>query len=149
MRQHQLQPPAGAKHTRKRVGRGDASQGKTAGKGTKGQKARTGGGVRPGFEGGQLPLIKRMPSLRGFTNIFKTRYHEVNVGVLERFDPQTEVTPEVLARAGVIRNTRLPVKVLGDGTVSKPLTVRAAKFTAGARTKIEAAGGKAEVVTRA
>lgn len=149
MRQHQLQPPAGAKHTRKRVGRGDASQGKTAGKGTKGQKARTGGGVRPGFEGGQLPLIKRMPSLRGFTNIFKTRYHEVNVGALERFDPQTEVTPEVLARAGVIRNTRLPVKVLGDGTVSKPLTVRVAKFTAGARTKIEAAGGKAEVVTRA
>lgn len=147
MRQHQLQPPPGAKKARKRIGRGDASQGTTAGKGTKGQKARTGGGVRPGFEGGQLPIIKRLPSMRGFTNIFKTQYAEINVGQLERFDGTVDA--ELLARAGMIRGRKLPLKVLGDGNLSKPLTIRAAKFTETAKSKIEAAGGTAEVVTRA
>jgi len=149
MRAHQLQPPIGAKHPKKRLGRGDGSRGTTSGKGTKGQKARTGGGVRPGFEGGQLPLIKRLPSMRGFNNIFRTEYAEVNVGLLEKFDPQAVITVETLAKAGLIRGTRLPVKVLGDGNLSKNLTVQAAKFTDAAKSKIEAAGGTAEVVARA
>ena len=149
MRAHQLQPPAGAKHPKKRVGRGDGSRGTTSGRGTKGQKARAGGGVRPGFEGGQLPIIKRLPSIRGFTNIFKTEYAEVNVGLLEQFEAQAEITVETLAKAGLIRGTRLPVKVLGDGNLSKSLTVRATRFTESAKSKIEAAGGKAEVVKRA
>lgn len=149
MRAHQLQPPVGAKHAKKRLGRGDGSRGTTSGKGTKGQKARTGGGVRPGFEGGQLPLIKRLPSMRGFNNIFRTEYAEVNVGLLEKFDAQAVITVETLAKAGLIRGTRLPVKVLGDGNLSKSLTVQAAKFTDGAKSKIEAAGGKAEAVARA
>lgn len=149
MRAHDLRPPVGAKHAKKRLGRGDGSRGTTAGKGTKGQKARAGGGVRPGFEGGQLPLIKRLPSMRGFTNIFRTEYAEVNVGLLEKFDAQAVITVETLAKAGLIRGTRLPVKVLGDGNLSKSFTVQAAKFTDSAKSKIEAAGGKAEVVKRA
>ncbi len=149
MRAHDLHPPVGAKHAKKRLGRGDGSRGTTSGKGTKGQKARAGGGVRPGFEGGQLPLIKRLPSMRGFTNIFRTEYAEVNVGLLEKFDAQAVITVETLAKAGLIRGTRLPVKVLGDGNLSKSFTVQAAKFTDSAKSKIEAAGGKAEVVKRA
>jgi len=149
MRQHQLQPPPGSKKDRKRVGRGDGSQGTTSGKGTKGQKARTGGGVRPGFEGGQLPIIKRLPSMRGFKNIFRTEYAEINVGQLEKFAAGAEVTVETLAAAGMVRSTRLPLKVLGDGEISKNLTVKAAKFTESAKSKIEAAGGSAEVVERA
>ncbi len=146
MRQDQLKPPVGAKHSKKRIGRGDASQGTTAGKGTKGQKARTGGGVRPGFEGGQLPIIKRLPSMRGFTNVFKIEYSVVNVGDLERFEAQSEITKAVLKSAGLVRHIELPVKVLGDGNLSRPLKVQAVKFSESARAKIEAAGGTAEVV---
>jgi len=149
MRPHQLQPPPGSKKDRKRVGRGDGSQGTTSGKGTKGQKARTGGGVRPGFEGGQLPIIKRLPSMRGFKNIFRVEHSEINVGQLEQFDAGTEITAELLALAGMVRNARMPLKVLGDGNLSKNLTVKAAKFTESAKSKIEAAGGSAEVVARA
>ena len=146
MRQHQLQPPPGSKKDRKRVGRGDGSQGTTSGKGTKGQKARTGGGVRPGFEGGQLPIIKRLPSMRGFKNIFRIEYAEINVGQLEKFEAGAEVTAEVLAQAGMVRNARMPLKVLGDGEISKKLTVKADEFSAAAITKIQAAGGQIERV---
>jgi len=143
MRQHQLGPAPGATHRRKRVGRGDGSgHGKTSGKGTKGQKARAGGGVRPGFEGGQLPIIKRLPHIRGFTNIFKTEYAVVNVGDLNRFEGT--VDNAALAAAGLIPNERALVKVLGEGELTKGLTVRAKKFSATARTKIAAAGGAAE-----
>ncbi|MBI2885820.1 MAG: 50S ribosomal protein L15 [Chloroflexi bacterium] len=150
MRQHQLRPPQGAKHGRKRVGRGHGSgHGTTSGKGTKGQKARAGGGVRPSFEGGQLPLVKRLPHKRGFTNIFKKSYAVVNVGSLNGFAPNTEVTPEALAEAGLIPSTKAPVKVLGAGELTQGLVVRAAKFSASARAKIQAAGGAAEELARA
>ena len=150
MRQHQLQPPAGAKRDRKRIGRGGASgQGTTAGKGTKGQKARAGGGVRPGFEGGQLPIIKRLPRIRGFTNIFKVEYAPVNVAQLNRFAEGEEVTTEKLAAAGLIPSASSPVKVLGDGELTKKLTVTAAKFSASARAKIDAAGGSIRELSNA
>ena len=150
MRQHQLKPSPGATHARKRIGRGHGSgQGTTAGKGTQGQKARAGGGVRPGFEGGQLPIIKRLPYKRGFTNIFRIEYTPVNVGLLERFDDGTEVTPERLAEAGLIDSAKEPVKVLGDGDLTKKLTVHAAKFSATARSKIESTGGSAQELARA
>ena len=150
MRQHQLKPPLGSKQSRKRIGRGTGSgQGTTAGKGTKGQKARTGGGVRPSFEGGQLPLVKRMPHLRGFTNIFKKTYAVVNVGQLNSFVTEVEVTPAVLALAGLIPSAKLPVKVLGDGELTKGVVVKAAKFSASARAKIEAAGGRIEETAHA
>ena len=150
MRQHQLKPPLGAKHARKRIGRGTGSgHGTTAGKGTKGQKARAGGGVRPGFEGGQLPLIKRLPHTRGFTNLFKKHYALVNVGQLNRFQEQEEVTPERLAQLGLIPKANQPVKVLGDGDLARGVIVKAAKVSAAARTKIEAAGGRVEEVARA
>ncbi len=150
MRQHQLQPPEGSRHPKKRVGRGDGSgQGKTAGRGYKGQKARTGTSIPPYFEGGQNPTVKRLPFLRGFTNIFRTEYEVVNVGQLGRVAGDAEeVTPERLAAAGLVRGDR-PVKVLGDGALNRAVTVRAAKFTASARQKIEAAGGRAEEITRA
>ena len=150
MRQYQLKPPPGAKHARKRLGRGTGSgHGTTAGKGTKGQKARAGGGVRPGFEGGQLPLIKRLPHTRGFTNIFKKHYAVVNVGQLNRFQEQEEVTPERLAQLGLIPAADQPVKVLGEGDLAKGVIVKAARVSAAARTKIEAAGGRVEEVARA
>ena len=150
MRQHQLKPPSGAKRPQKRLGRGSGSgQGTTAGKGTKGQKARSGGGVRPGFEGGQLPLIKRLPHTRGFTNIFKRTYAVVNVGHLNSFQADLEVTPDTLAQAGLIPTAKGPVKVLGDGDLTKALVVKAAKFSASARAKIEAAGGRVEEMARA
>ena len=150
MREHQLQPPAGSKKDRKRVGRGDGSGfGTTSGKGTKGQKARAGGGVRPGFEGGQLPIIKRLPFTRGFTNIFKIYYAVVNVGTLDSFADNAEVTPETLAAAGLIPSARRRVKILGNGELSKPLVVRIAKCSASARSKIEAAGGRIEEPIRA
>lgn len=143
MRQHQLQPPPGSTHARKRVGRGYGSgHGTTAGKGTKGQKARSGGGVRPGFEGGQLPIIKRLPHIRGFKNIFKVEYAVVNVGDLNGFDGVVDAP--ALAAAGLIPNIRQLVKVLGDGELTKGLTVHAKKFSATAKAKIEAAGGSAE-----
>jgi len=150
MEAHELKPPAGSRHKRKRVGRGNASgHGTYSGRGLKGQKARSGKGTRVGFEGGQTPLIKRLPHRRGFTNAFRVEYAPVNVGQLERFEAGTEVTPEVLRQVGIIKNLRQPVKVLGDGQVSKALTVRVHKFSAAAKEKIEAAGGSVEEVAHA
>ena len=147
MEQHNLKPPVGATKKRKRIGRGDGSgHGTYSGRGLKGQKSRAGGGVRVGFEGGQLPLIKRLPGVRGFTNIFKTEYSIVNINKLAAFDANTEVTPEVLLDAGIIRSLKHPVKVLGDGEIDRPLTVKAHKFSTVAGNKIEAAGGKVEVI---
>ena len=150
MEAHELKPPAGSRHKRKRVGRGNASgHGTYSGKGLKGQKARSGKGPRAGFEGGQTPLIKRLPHRRGFTNIFRVEYAPVSVGQLERFEAGTEVTPELLRQVGIIKNLRQPVKVLGDGQISRALTVRVQKFSAAAKEKIEAAGGSVEEVARA
>ena len=143
MEQNELTPPVGAKHKRKRVGRGDSSgHGTYSGRGCKGQKARSGGGVRLGFEGGQLPLIKRLPRKRGFTNVFKTKYNIVNVGKLAVFSPGTEVTPKELLRAGLINTTDHPTKILGSRDIQHPLLVSANKFSSSAEKKILAAGGK-------
>ena len=150
MEAHELKPPAGSRHKRKRVGRGNASgHGSYSGRGMKGQKARSGGGPRLGFEGGQTPLIKRLPHRRGFTNVFRVEYVPVNVGQLERFEVGTEVTPELLRQVGIIKNLRQPVKVLGDGQISKALTVRVHRFSAAAKEKIEAVGGSVEEVAHA
>ena len=145
MKLHELGPAAGATSARKRLGRGIGSGlGKTSGKGHKGAKARSGGGKRPGFEGGQMPLYRRVPK-KGFTYIFRTEYATVNVGQLEVFDNGTVVTAAMLKEAKIIRKTLDGVKVLGNGELTKKLTVEAAKFTASAKEKIEALGGKAEV----
>ncbi len=142
MQQHELRPPKGAKKSRRRVGRGDSSGfGSFAGRGMKGQKSRTGGGVRPSFEGGQLPLSKKLPMIRGFTNIFRTRYSVVNVDRLAAFPSESEVTPEVLNEVGILRNLKYPVKILGRGELNVPLVVSAHKFSNSARQQIEAAGG--------
>lgn len=142
MRIHEVRPAPGSRRPRKRIGRGHGSGTvKTGGKGTKGQQARSGGGVRPGFEGGQLPIIKRLPFLRGFKNIWRKEYETVNVADLARFAAGAEVTPETLYEKRLVRKRRMPVKVLGDGDINQALTVSAAKFTASARAKIEAAGG--------
>ena len=147
MQAHELRPPKGARHKRKRVGRGDGSgHGSHSGRGSKGQKSRSGGGPRLGFEGGQTPLIKRLPRRRGFTNIFRVEYAPVNLKQLERFEEGTEVTPELLREVGIIKTLRQPVKVLGDGEISKALIVRAHRFSAVAKGKIEAAGGSVEEV---
>ena len=148
MLQNDLRPPGGTKHKRKRVGRGNASgHGTYSGRGLKGQKSRSGAKLRIGFEGGQLPLIQRMSRKRGFTNIFRVDYAEVNLSSLaSRFPAGSEVTPETLMRAGVIKNLKKPVKILGQGDLEGALTVHAHKFSAAARQKIEAAGGKAEVI---
>lgn len=140
-----LVPAEGSTKNRKRVGRGPASgHGKTAGRGMNGQLSRSGGGKRPGFEGGQMPLYRRVPK-KGFTNIFRTEYATVNVGQLEVFDNGTVVTAAMLKEAKIIRKTLDGVKILGNGELTKKLTVEAAKFTASAKEKIEALGGKAEV----
>ena len=146
MMEHEVAPPAGARRSRKRVGRGDAAGGGSyAGRGMKGQKSRSGPGLRPGFEGGQMPLIKGLPMKRGFNNRYKTHYALVNLDTLqERFAPDDRVTPETLRALGIIRRVRRPVKVVGDGELSHPLRVAAHKFTASARAKIEAAGGSVE-----
>ena len=145
MKLHELQPAAGSTTAAKRLGRGVGSGlGKTSGKGHKGAKARSGGGKRPGFECGQMPLYRRVPK-KGFTNIFRTEYATVNVGQLEVFDNGTVVTAAMLKEAKIIRKTLDGVKVLGNGELTKKLTVEAAKFTASAKEKIEALGGKAEV----
>ena len=145
MMEHQLVPHKGARKRRKRIGRGDAAgQGSTAGRGMKGQNSRAGGGVRVGFEGGQVPLIKGLPMKRGFTNIFKTYYTLVNVETLESFEPDEHVTPELLLSRGYLKNLNQPVKILGDGELTKPLTVAAHKFTRTAREKIESAKGTVE-----
>jgi large subunit ribosomal protein L15 len=145
--QHTLKPAPGAKQKRKRVGRGDGSgHGTYSGRGLKGQKSRAGGGVRLGFEGGQLPIIKRLPRKRGFTNIFRDEYITVNVGRLNAFAADAEVTPQSLLEAGLIKSIKLPVKILGDGEINHPLTVKAKKFSSAAKAKIEAAGGRAEEI---
>jgi large subunit ribosomal protein L15 len=142
MKQNELKPSAGAKHKKKFVGRGNGSgHGTYSGRGCKGQKARSGGGVRLGFEGGQLPLMKRLPRKRGFTNIFKTEYNIVNVRQLAVFSPGTEVTPEELLRVGLINTTDQPTKILGTGDIKHPLLISADKFSSSAEKKIVAAGG--------
>ena len=146
MKLHELAPAAGSTTAAKRLGRGVGSGlGKTSGKGHKGAKARSGGGKRPGFEGGQMPLYRRVPK-KGFTNIFRTEYVEVNVGQLEVFTEGTVVNAELLKAAGIIKKTLDGVKIMGNGDLTKKLTVQANKFTAGAKEKIEAVGGKAEVI---
>lgn len=147
MKLHELSPVEGSTHRSKRVGRGHGSGwGKTAGKGHKGQNARSGGGVRPGFEGGQMPLQRRVPK-RGFVNIYRTVYENVNVGELnEKFEDGAVVDAEALLNAGVVKKVCDGVKVLGDGEISKKLTVKAAAFSKSATEKIEKAGGKTEVV---
>ena len=147
MKLHELKPAQGAVKSRKRLGGGTATgQGKTAGRGQKGQKSRSGGGVRVGFEGGQMPLARRLPK-RGFTNIFKKQYTEVNVELLNRFENGTEVTAELLKSTGAVSKIEKDgIKILGQGTLEKAVTVKAAKFTASAQEKIEKAGGKAELV---
>ncbi len=142
MKQSELKPPAGAKHKSKRVGRGDGSgHGTYSGRGLKGQKSRSSGGVRLGFEGGQLPLIKKLPKRRGFTNIFKVEYNIVNVGKLSVFPPGSEITPKELFQAGLIKSLKLPTKILGDGDIHHPLSVSANKFSAATEKKISAVGG--------
>ena len=142
----ELSPAVGSTKAPKRVGRGHGSgTGKTAGNGHKGQNARSGGGVRPGFEGGQMPLYRRLPK-RGFYNKFANNFVEVNVKDLERFDANTEITAEVLKEAGVISKICDGVVVLGNGEITKPLTIKAKKFTKSAEEKIVAAGGKVQVI---
>ncbi len=146
MRLDELQPVEGSKFKAKRVGRGIGSgTGKTSGKGHKGQNARSGGGVRPGFEGGQMPLYRRLPK-RGFNNIFAKQYVAINVSELERFEDGTTVTAELLKESGVVSKTLDGIKVLGRGELTKKLEVKVAKFSASAAEKIEKAGGKAEVI---
>jgi len=146
MKLHELCPAPGSAKKAFRVGRGAGSgNGKTAGKGHKGQNARSGGGVRPGFEGGQMPLQRRVPK-RGFVNIFATVYSTVNVSDLERFENGTVVDADVLREAGLIKKLCDGVKVLGNGELTKNLTVKAVAFSASAKEKIEKAGGKAEVI---
>ena len=146
MKLHELSPAVGSTKAPYRKGRGAGSgNGKTAGKGHKGQNARSGGGVRPGFEGGQLPIYRKLPK-RGFTNHFATKYAIINLSALDAFDNGAVIDLETLVANGVIKNTFDGLKVLGDGEVTKAFTVKAAKFSASAKEKIEAAGGKTEVV---
>jgi len=143
MRLHDLTPPPGARRGRRRVGRGPGSgRGTYAGRGLKGQKARAGGGVPPYFEGGQLPLVKRLPHKRGFTNIFRVEHAAVNLGRLSGFAAGSEVTPQTLVTGGLIKSAvKQPIKILGDGELDRALTIHAHRFSAAARQKIEAAGG--------
>ncbi len=150
MRQDELSPAPGSKKRRKRVGRGDGSgHGTYSGRGSKGQKSRSGYRIRPGFEGGQLPLIKRLPQKRGFVNIFRTEYSIVNIDKLNIFESGTEVTPEKLVAAGIVKSRRHLIKILAGGNINYPLVIRANKFSAAAKAKIEAAGGKVEEVGHA
>lgn len=146
MKLHELKPAEGSTKSRKRVGRGNGSGlGNTAGRGNKGQKARSGGGVRPGFEGGQMPMARRLPK-RGFTNIFAKEYNVVNLSDLEeRFESGAEVTLETLIESGLVKKVLDGVKVLGDGDLTKALTVKVNKVSKTAAEKIAAAGGKVEV----
>ena len=147
MKLHELRPSEGAFKTSKRLGRGVSSgHGKTSGKGHKGQNARSGGGVRPGFEGGQLPLFRRLPK-RGFSNaMFKVEYATINVSDLEKFEDGAVVTPELLKEMGILKKQLSGVKVLGNGELTKKLTVKANKYSRNAIEKIESKGGKAEVI---
>lgn len=146
MKLHDLQPAQGSKQAPKRVGRGCGSGlGKTSARGQKGQKSRSGGGVRPGFEGGQMPLVRRLPK-RGFTNIFAKKYTTINVADLNVFEDGTEITAEFLKDIRFISKVNDGIKVLGEGELEKKLVVKAAKFTKSAQEKITAAGGSAEVI---
>ncbi len=146
MKLHELKPAEGSRKERNRVGRGIGSgNGKTAGRGTKGQKSRSGGGVRLGFEGGQTPLFQRLPK-RGFTNINRKEFAIINLDVLNRFEEGTEITPELLIETGVVSNEKSGIKILANGKVEKKLTVKAHKFSAAAKEAIEAAGGQTEVI---
>ncbi len=147
MKLHDLRPASGSQKRRKRVGRGIAAgQGKTAGRGTKGQGARSGGGKGPYFEGGQLPLVRRLPFKRGFTNIWRVEYTEVNLDRLDKFEGGAEVSPETLYEAGIIKSAKKPVVILARGDLDRELTVKAHRFSTSARAKIEAAGGTVEVL---
>ena len=146
MKLDDLRPASGSTKKQKRVGRGDGSgHGKTACRGHKGQRARAGGGTRPGFEGGQMPLQRRLPK-RGFHNPFKVEVAIVNLDQLERFSPDSEVNPESLSKEGLVHGKNCRIKILGDGALNKSLTVKAHGFSAKAKEKIEAAGGKAELI---
>lgn len=147
MKLHELKKNPGATHSKKIVGRGPGSGlGKTSGKGHKGQNARSGGGVRPVFEGGQLPLYRRLPK-RGFSNAkFKTEYAVINVGDLNRFDEGTVITPELLKETGIVKKQLAGIKVLGDGEIDKKITIRAHRFSSAALEKLEKSGSKAEVI---
>ena len=148
MKLHDLKPADGSKKSRKRVGRGIAAgQGKTAGRGVKGQNARSGGGVRPYFEGGQLPFVRRLPYQRGFVNIWRVHHEAVNLCRLDGFEANSVVSPETLAEQGIIKSEKLPVAILGHGDIGRPLTVRTHRISASARSKIEAAGGTVEILT--
>ena len=147
MRLHDLKPAEGSRKKKKRVGRGTGSGlGTTAGRGMNGQNSRSGGGVRPGFEGGQMPLFRRLPK-RGFTNArFKKQWTILNVTDLNVFEDKTDVTPEILLEKGLIKSLKFGIKILGDGELNKTLNIKANKFTQSAIKKIEAAGGKVEVI---
>ena len=145
MKLNELSPPDGSKKARKRLGRGvGGGTGKTAGRGTKGHKSRSGGGVRPGFEGGQMPIHRRLPK-RGFTNIFKKQYAVINIRDLERFEADTVVDEGELIRAGLVKGKRDGIKLLGNGEIKHPLTIKVNKVSQTAASKVEAAGGKVEV----
>lgn len=147
MKLNELSPAPGSRKNAKRVGRGNGSgHGTFSGRGCKGEKARAGFKMRPGFEGGQLPIIKRLPEKRGFTNIFRQEFSVVNTDKLNVFASGAEVTPESLLSAGLVKSLRQPVKILAMGDISHPVTVKAHKFSAAAKAKIEAAGGSAEEV---
>jgi large subunit ribosomal protein L15 len=146
MRLNELSPPKGARKNRKRLGRGVGSgHGKTAGKGAKGQNARSGGGVRPGFEGGQMPIQRRLPK-RGFTNIFRKTFAEINIRDLSRFESGSLVDESALVRSGLVSGKRDGIKLLGKGTIAYPLSIKVHRISKGARAKIESAGGKIEVI---
>jgi len=150
VRQDELSPAPGSKQKRKRVGRGDGSgHGTYSGRGCKGQKSRSGYKIIRGFEGGQMPLIQRLPKKRGFVNIFRVEYSAVNINKLNIFESGSEVTPEKLAAAGLVKSLRNPIKILGEGDINHPLSVKANKFSATAKAKIEAAGGKVEEIGHA
>lgn len=145
VKQNELAPPPGSKRKKKRVGRGLGSgHGRYSGRGTKGQKARSGAGIHPYFEGGQLPLVKRLPTKRGFTNIFKEQYSLVNLGKLNVFKLGSVVDRDKLLEAGLIKSAKKPVKILSMGELNQAVIVKADKFSAAAKRKIEAAGGRVE-----
>jgi large subunit ribosomal protein L15 len=149
MKLHDLKPRHGAKKNRNRVGRGIAAgQGKTAGRGMKGQKARSGWGGKLYFQGGNLPLFRKLPFKRGFTNINKVEWNEVNLGRLKGFKANSEVSPETLAKVGLLDDSQNPLVILGQGEVKVALNVRAHRVSSGARAKIEAAGGSVEIIER-
>lgn len=150
MRLQDAKPQKGAKHRRRRVGRGIAAgQGASCGFGMRGQKSRSGRGTRPGFEGGQLPLYRRVPKLKHFPLVNRREYTTINVSALASLPANTEVTLDSLLAAGIVTTSRGPLKILGDGDLNVALQVKAAAFTAGARSKIEAAGGRCEVIEAA